>query len=71
MAQGAVDLATDSGDIEMRADALTELGRVYTIAGRRESAGPPWREALELYEVKADLAASRLVSELLADPTPA
>ena len=23
----------DSGDIEMRADALTELGRVYTIAG--------------------------------------
>ena len=71
MAQTAVDLAADSGDIEMRADALTELGRVFAIAGRRESAGPPWREALELYERKADRAATRLVSELLADPTPA
>ncbi len=41
MAQTAVDLAADSGDIEMRADALTELGRVFAIAGRRNSQGLP------------------------------
>ena len=35
-------------DVQLKADALTELGRVLAMVGHRESSGPPLREALRL-----------------------
>jgi ATP/maltotriose-dependent transcriptional regulator MalT len=71
LADEAVALSIDGEDIELRADALTEQGRVRIAVGHRESSGPPLREALELYGAKGDRAAARLVMELLSDPMPA
>jgi class 3 adenylate cyclase/tetratricopeptide (TPR) repeat protein len=71
LAEQAVSLAAEGEDVQVRADALTELGRVFVAVGRRESSGPPLREALALYEAKGDRSSAALVSELLADPATA
>jgi hypothetical protein len=71
LAEQAVDLAAEGEDVQVRADALTELGRVFVAVDRRESSGPPLREALALYEAKGDRSSAALVSELLADPATA
>jgi class 3 adenylate cyclase/tetratricopeptide (TPR) repeat protein len=67
LAQEAVRLASEGEDVEVKADSLMELGRVFSMIGRRESSGPPLREALGLYELKGDRSAIVLVNELLAD----
>ena len=54
LAQEAVGLASDGEDLPLKASALTELGRVLVAVGRPESAGPPLREALSMYEGKGD-----------------
>ena len=65
LADEAVALSVDGEDIELRADALTEQGRVRIAVGRRESSGPPLREALDLYEQKGDRTGVGLVRDLL------
>ena len=60
-------LASEGEDVEVKADSLMELGRVLAMIGRRESSGPPLREALGLYDLKGDRSAMVLVNELLAD----
>ena len=74
-AERAVEIATEGDDIELLGDANAALGEVLWIAGRPESAEPPLREALALYERKEDVASAsrvRLRLEVLlsgADPT--
>jgi tetratricopeptide (TPR) repeat protein len=65
MAEEAASLAAEGEDLEVKADALTELGRVYSLTGRHESSGPPLREALDLYEQKGDRTGVGLVRDLL------
>jgi tetratricopeptide (TPR) repeat protein len=67
LAERAVALASEGEDVQVRGDALTELGRVLALVGRQESSGPPLREALALYEAKGDRSSAALVNELLAD----
>jgi tetratricopeptide (TPR) repeat protein len=74
-AERAVEIATEGDDIELLADAKAALGEVLWQLGRQESAEPPFREALALYERKEDIASAtrvRLRLEVLlsgADPT--
>jgi tetratricopeptide (TPR) repeat protein len=74
-AERAVEIATEGDDIELLADAKAALGEVLWQLGRQESAEPPLREALALYERKEDIASAtrvRLRLEVLlsgADPT--
>jgi tetratricopeptide (TPR) repeat protein len=64
-AEAAVAIAAATEEIGLQADALVGLAETLQIAGRHESAGPPLKEALRLYDLKGDLAsASRLRSEL-------
>jgi class 3 adenylate cyclase/tetratricopeptide (TPR) repeat protein len=65
-ASEAVELASGTTDPLLRADALVTLGEVNTVLGRLESAGPPFREALALYEAKGDVVSARALSERLA-----
>jgi class 3 adenylate cyclase/tetratricopeptide (TPR) repeat protein len=66
LAEAAVELTADTVDLVLRADALIDLAMVLIWAGRRNEAGPPVREALELYERKgASVAAER--TRLLLD----
>jgi class 3 adenylate cyclase/tetratricopeptide (TPR) repeat protein len=57
LAQEAVDLASQTVDIVLHADALLDLGMVMGMLGRDDEAGPPMREALQLYERKGAVAA--------------
>ena len=74
-AERAVAIAIDGDDIELLGDAKAALGEVLWQLGRRESAEPPLREALALYERKEDIPSAsriRLRLEVLlsgADPT--
>ena len=58
LARAAVELAATTVDIELRADALIDLGEVLRIAGREDEREPHIREALALYEQKGDLVSS-------------
>ena len=71
LAQQAVALSGEGEDVGLKADALTELGRVLAMAGHRESSGPPLREALSLYELKGDRSAMVIVQELIGELTTA
>ena len=71
LAQQAVAMAGEGEDVGLKADALTELGRVLAMAGHRESSGPPLREALGLYELKGDRSGMALVEELIGELTTA
>jgi hypothetical protein len=69
LATDAVELAAETVDLVLHADALADLGEVLIAAGRTNEAGPPLREALELYERKGATAAVTRVREVLEDPT--
>jgi class 3 adenylate cyclase/tetratricopeptide (TPR) repeat protein len=57
LATEAVELAAQTVDIVLHADALVDLGMVMGTLGRDAEAGPPIREALQLYERKGAIAA--------------
>ena len=65
MATEAVDLAAQTVDLVLHADALADLGEVLIHAERRDDAGPPLREALALYERKGATAAVARVRRIL------
>lgn len=50
LAGEAVALTSDTLDLVLRADALVDLATILVRLGRGNEAGPPLREALELYE---------------------
>jgi class 3 adenylate cyclase/tetratricopeptide (TPR) repeat protein len=55
LATEAVDLAAATPQLRLRADALVDLADVLEAVGDHESAGPPVREALRLFEQKGDI----------------
>jgi tetratricopeptide (TPR) repeat protein len=66
LAAEAVDLASATTDGLLRTDALSGQADVLDAIGDRESAGPPLREALELYEAKGDVVSARALRARLA-----
>ncbi len=54
IARAAAARAAPTEDIELRAEALVDLGDVLRSVGRADESGPPLREALGLYEQKGD-----------------
>jgi len=70
LAREAVDLARTTADPRLQADALIDLAEVFTSIGDGESAGPPLREALELYERKGDVVSAGRLRDRLT-PAPA
>jgi class 3 adenylate cyclase/tetratricopeptide (TPR) repeat protein len=66
LARQAVDLAADTVDIELHADALLDLAEVLQLIGRAQEQGPPLREALNLYERKGDVVLAGVARERLA-----
>jgi class 3 adenylate cyclase/tetratricopeptide (TPR) repeat protein len=65
LARAAVALADETGDIELRADALAGLGAVLRTLGAGNESGPPIEEALKLYERKGDVVSARAMREAL------
>ena len=63
LATEGVEIAAGTSDQLLRADALTDLGDVLIAAGDLESSGPPFQEALALYEQKGDVVSSRRLRE--------
>jgi ATP/maltotriose-dependent transcriptional regulator MalT len=59
LAQETVDRARATGDIDLLAESHLQLGEVLEVAGYQESAEPPRREALRLFELKGNEAAAR------------
>jgi ATP/maltotriose-dependent transcriptional regulator MalT len=60
LAREATALAADTDDVNMRADALVDLGEVLRVAGRGSEGAPFVRQALELFVAKGnDVAATR------------
>jgi tetratricopeptide (TPR) repeat protein len=70
LATEAVDLAAATPQTHLRAEALVELADVLAAIGDHESAGPPLREALTLFEQKGDVvSAARLRAKVTAVAT--
>jgi class 3 adenylate cyclase/tetratricopeptide (TPR) repeat protein len=65
--RAAVAIAGATIDIDQHADMLVALATVYRRIGDPESAGPPLREALELYERKGNRVAADRVRRLLGE----
>ncbi|HEV2006966.1 MAG TPA: adenylate/guanylate cyclase domain-containing protein [Candidatus Limnocylindrales bacterium] len=63
LATEAVELAAATPMTHLRADALTDLAEVLGVTGDHESAGPPFWEALELYEQKGDVVSAQRLRE--------
>ena len=61
----AVELASQTADLVLHADAQLDLSTVVRAVGREDEAGPPMREALQLYERKGAVAAVRRVRRML------
>ena len=57
VARDAVGRAEETDDLNMRADALLDLGRVLSEAGDRDGAVFAVEQALSLYEAKGNSAA--------------
>ncbi|HEX7948725.1 MAG TPA: adenylate/guanylate cyclase domain-containing protein [Candidatus Limnocylindrales bacterium] len=70
LALEAVRMAAETVDIELHADALTELAEVLRLASREHEQGPRLREALALYERKGDVVLAKAVRERLAEVEP-
>jgi class 3 adenylate cyclase/tetratricopeptide (TPR) repeat protein len=66
LARDAVELAAATSDLPLRADALVDLGDVLQSTGQSESSGPPWREALTLYEQKGNIVSAAPLRDRLA-----
>ncbi|HEX5015183.1 MAG TPA: adenylate/guanylate cyclase domain-containing protein [Candidatus Limnocylindrales bacterium] len=64
-AEEAVRLARQTVDITMQAEALRDLGSTLIALGREQEAGPPLREALDLFERKGATAALRQTERIL------
>jgi hypothetical protein len=60
-------MAAGGSDIDLLGDAQAELAEVLWRCGRRNDAGPPWREALELFERKENLVSADRVRARLAE----
>jgi len=65
LATEANALAAGTTDILLKTDALTALAEVHETLGDPESAGPPLREALALYEAKGDVVSARALRDRL------
>ena len=61
----AVELASQTADLVLHADAQLDQSTVVRAVGREDEAGPPMREALQLYERKGAVAAVRRVRRML------
>jgi len=70
LASDAVALAGATSDPRLRADALVDLADVLEAIGDAESAGPPLREALDLFVRKGDLVSAGRLRERI-DAVPA
>ena len=67
LARETVDRARATGDVDLLADSHLHLGEVLELAGDRESAEPPRKEALRLYELKGNVAAARRLRGVSAE----
>ncbi|HKB27685.1 MAG TPA: adenylate/guanylate cyclase domain-containing protein, partial [Candidatus Limnocylindrales bacterium] len=67
----AVDLASSTLDVELQADALTDLAEVHRILGQQDDSRIRLTEALALYQRKGDVVLARALGEELAASTPA
>ncbi|MGZ8514618.1 MAG: hypothetical protein ACXW4H_05405, partial [Candidatus Limnocylindrales bacterium] len=65
-ANAGVELTAATSDLLLRADALADLGTLRIALGDPEGSGPPWREALRMYDRKGDRVSAGLVRERLA-----
>jgi tetratricopeptide (TPR) repeat protein len=65
MSNEAVEIAAQTVDLVLHADALANLGEVFIHIGRRDDAEPPLQEALALYERKGATAAVARVRRVL------
>jgi class 3 adenylate cyclase/tetratricopeptide (TPR) repeat protein len=63
LATRAVELASGTEDIGLKADALDDLAKVLVAAGRGDESGPPRLEALTLYEQKGDRSSAARVRQ--------
>jgi predicted ATPase/class 3 adenylate cyclase len=67
-AQGAVDFAETTADLELRGDAWSDLGEVHAVLGNPDDAAKALGQALARYERKGDVTsaarAGRRVDEL-------
>ena len=70
LAREAVGLARGTVNPALLAGALAELAGVLIASGRSDEAGPPLREALEIFELKGDLTSVGRVRQLLGEATP-
>jgi len=70
LAIAAVAMARGTVDIALLAGALADLAEVLELGGRQHDAGPPLREALQLYQRKEDLTSVQRVRGLLGEPAP-
>jgi tetratricopeptide (TPR) repeat protein len=69
-ASQAVDIAASTVDIELHADALSELADVLRLLGREHEEGPRLREALVLYERKGDIVLAAAVRARVSETAP-
>ena len=67
LADEAGALAAETVDVSLQADVLVDRGLAFRDLGDRESAGPPLRTALELYERKGDAVSAARTRALLAE----
>ena len=65
LATEAVQLAGGTSHRHLLAEALTDLADVHELTGDPESAGPPLREALSLFEQKGDVVSAGAIHERL------
>jgi tetratricopeptide (TPR) repeat protein len=65
VADGAVAMAGDTGDLALQAGAVTDLADVLELLGRGDEAGRLFEQALELYQRKGDrVSAARIAGRL-------
>ena len=65
LSREAVELTSGTVDLVLRADALVDLAMILVATGRGHEAGPPLREALDLYERKGATVAMDRATALL------
>jgi predicted ATPase len=68
LAREAVDVASRTDALNMRADSLVRLSEVLRLAGRANEAESAARDALELYERKGNIVSAQRATALLAEP---
>ncbi len=66
LAKEAAEMHPGDGDINARADLLSDLAEVLSVAGRANDAAAALREALELYEAKGNLVSAARTRAALA-----